>query len=173
MNEVKKISTHIPGLDELFYGGISRPDPNKGTIIVLRGKTGSLKMQFAINLMCGLTRTLISERFVTKVKYNPTVLYPLYKDCSLFRDLCDDFQIQQLIYEYIDKFIKGKKDINYIAELTNLIEIYELARNTNKEEINTKIADKIANGAIYYNPRTHTLQLDTDFSASGSRMFTI
>lgn len=61
-----KISTGVPGLDDLFYGGLRLPDPRRSTdmdgiCIIIQGKPGVAKSDLAIQIMRGTDKSLSQD----------------------------------------------------------------------------------------------------------------
>lgn len=148
MEKLKKISTHIAGLDDLFYNGISlddEKDNNPGLIIALRGKAGTLKMQFAIQLMCGLTKSILERE--EKSLQQESLLFSINKDERNLQRICDDFQIANLLH------IIEEDESTDDGKLNNaLLNFFKVADNIN-------LVEMIRNRAIYYNARTHSLHI--------------
>lgn len=67
---MRKLRTYIKGLDKLFHGGLqigclSEKDkplpPNESLVIVIKGMKGTYKPLLAMQLMCGIAKSLHEE----------------------------------------------------------------------------------------------------------------
>ncbi len=112
---MKKYSTKVEGLDELFYGGIHINEPKyfndnakkedndaNGLIIALHGDRGCYKTMLAMQLMHGLSNSL------DKIDINPA-FYSLNKKRGDLEDLYFDYVMTNVIYKYVINDIGEKK----------------------------------------------------------------
>ncbi len=115
-NGIKKLSTGIKGFDELLYGGIQlHPTVNHdscfhdghGLIIAVRGARGCGKTLFALQLMHGLTKSLIEQ--LGEVKASPR-FYSLNKSEDDLSNMYLDFIITKQIDRMIEESVSGYTD---------------------------------------------------------------
>ena len=108
---MKKYSTGIKGLDTLFHGGIQLSDSasGQGVIIAIRGARGCYKTILAMQLMHGLTKSIMGNSYDETYEDTPRFI-SFNKDENALNDLYLDLLIVNTIYENI-KSGKGQNNI--------------------------------------------------------------
>ena len=104
MADLKKIPTNIKGFDDLLYNGLHLKDKD-GTIIAICGEDSVHKLQFSMHLMCGVTKSLREDK---KSTANPW-FFSFTKDETALIDICDNFQISNAIYAYLEDCRQNKE----------------------------------------------------------------
>lgn len=168
-DNLKKLSTSIDGLDTLFHGGIHlNSSPDKGVIVLIKGTKGCNKTLLAMQLMHGLTCSIINQdisqshsaNFISLNK-SKTDLSDMYYDLIITRLIklfCDEWSQLKELPE--DQYIQNKKLI--LECFTDIIScIFKAVTETEKDAVgffkNMNIIELIVNRVIYYNPRTNNL----------------
>jgi len=104
---MKKLKTHIPGLDELFQGGIQidcktrhKSEDDSSLVIVIRGERGTNKHLFAMQLMHGLARSMRERNKEMDAKNNPMPqqYFSINKPTQSLEDMYLDLLISRWIY---------------------------------------------------------------------------
>lgn len=186
-NNVQKLATDIIGLDELFYGGIQllpfekeqikerdsrdsdsisqRPSIAKansgsdGIIIVLTGARGINKMQFAMQMLQGLTNSIYSLDKETRNESIAPIFYSLNKTKDNLQDVYLDLLISKQIRKIIKNNLstssdswKGQQFGRCIFDLDNQIMPFGRGNDV-KDFIDKYISER----TVTYNSRTNSL----------------
>lgn len=133
---MKKLNTHIKGMDMLFYGGIQvdsltsrKSDKHDSIVIVIRGERGSYKHLLAMQLMHGLTMS-INERLKQLNEGNfqkgKACFYSISKPISRLNDMYIDLLINRWIDALThsvkrrqNDIIEGRESKTYISNREN------------------------------------------------------
>lgn len=179
---VKKLSTSISGLDNLFYNGIqlqpvmrkpknqsegqqeySSEKKEEGTIIVIRGSRGIHKMQLAMQMFQGLTRE-IREQIQCEWQEDAK-FFSLNKSNDNLQDMYLDLLISKEINKAVRESQANTEKWRYQLLSKHLFNINcEFRENTRKEswkyvplDFHAFIDKYICDRTIYYNSRTNAL----------------
>lgn len=164
MGNAKKLRTHIKGLDDIFYGGINVDDSQQeGTLIAIFGSKGVNKIQLAMQMVWGLTESLLKE--LGNENYDDSLFYSINKrtdemqsiltNIMVYRDISDKIQSYRLndetkhLLEVLRKYFDLRKIPGSFYE-----EVAGLA-DSSPEEILSFLSD----GSVYYNERTSSLNI--------------
>jgi len=113
MERLQKLKTYIDGLDKLFYGGIQlRPSPQLdhpnekgGLIIAIEGSRGIDKSLFAMQLMHGLTLSMMESKGSGDALHEPR-FYSTFKHSDQLNDMLLDFLISKSVYSMMQGYLK-------------------------------------------------------------------
>lgn len=110
---MKKLRTHISGLDELFQGGIQidcktryKDEDDSSLVIVIKGERGTNKHLFAMQLMHGLSRSMRernNEMGIGNIN-EPQQYYSINKPTQGLEDMYLDLLISRWIYAMTKAF---------------------------------------------------------------------
>lgn len=150
--ELKKIKTNIEGLDQLLYGGLhlhpsSDSKKKTGTVIAIRGEDSVHKLQFSMQLMCGIAKSLYKEESHEN-QYLAPEFYSLSMKKETLEDICFDFQICNALYHFVHPYQDNQDDSN--QNIIKPASFFTKSKNDTEE----KFEEKFRNDALYYNPRT-------------------
>lgn len=118
----QKLKTGIDGLDSLLYGGIYLKCPNPHKVkeslrIAIYGDRGTSRALLAMQLMCGITKSVKEMSFKTIVQnknIDLKILSPLFysdnKNIEGLSDMMLDLSISQTVSEIIKNNAEGRKD---------------------------------------------------------------
>lgn len=133
---MKKLNTHIKGMDMLFHGGIQvdsltsrKSNNNDSIVIVIRGERGSHKHLLAMQLMHGLTMS-INERLRKKnqrgSEKHDAAFYSISKPISRLNDMYIDLLINRWIDAMThavkrrqNNIIEGRESKTYVSNREN------------------------------------------------------
>lgn len=163
---MKKYSTGIKGLNTLFHGGIqlSESTNGKGIIIAIRGARGCYKTILAMQLMHGLTKSIIqelTEQYDDKYKDSPRFI-SFNKDENALNDLYLDMLIVHAIYENIKSGKEHKNNIESLFTINSAGKDFlkkvlgEQMFEDNHIDIQTLLDKRI----LYYNSRTNSIHFN-------------
>lgn len=133
---MKKLNTHIKGMDMLFHGGIQvdsltsrKSNNNDSIVIVIRGERGSHKHLLAMQLMHGLTMS-INERLRKQnqrgFEKHDAAFYSISKPISRLNDMYIDLLINRWIDAMThavkrrqNNIIEGRESKTYVSNREN------------------------------------------------------
>lgn len=164
MGKAKKLRTQIKGLDDIFYGGINVDDSQQeGNLIAIYGSKGVNKIQLAMQMVWGLTESLLKE--LGNENFDDSLFYSINKrtdemqsiltNIMVYRDISDKIQSYRLndetkhLLEVLRKYFDLRKIPGSFYE-----EVAGLA-DSSPEEILSFLSD----GSVYYNERTSSLNI--------------
>lgn len=135
---MRKLSTHITGLDRIFLGGIqidcltsNNHKDNDSIVIVIRGEYGTSKHLLAMQLMHGLTKS-IYERLKETENNRPTKPINLktsqYFSINKPSDRLNDMYLDLLISRWIDAMTHASK-----REYLKRLDSQRLKQNNDKK----------------------------------------
>lgn len=164
MGNAKKLRTQIKGLDDIFYGGIDVDDcQQEGTLIAIFGSKGVNKIQLAIQMVQGLTESLVNESgnenrddsLFYSINKRTDEMRSLLTNITVHRDISDKLQSYRLndetqpLLEVLKKYFDLQKIQDSLYE-----EVADLA-DSSPDEILSFLSD----GSVYYNKRTSSLNI--------------
>lgn len=157
---MKKYSTGIKGLDTLFHGGIQLSDSasGQGVIIAIRGARGCYKTILAMQLMHGLTKSIMGNSYDETYEDTPRFI-SFNKDENALNDLYLDLLIVNTIYENI-KSGKGQNNIESLFTINS--EGKDFLKNVLEEleDNHIDIPKLLSKRILYYNSRTNSIHLN-------------
>lgn len=185
---MKKLSTHIKGLDSLFLGGIQvmsvthdkkRPISwdRDSLVIVIRGCRGANKHLFAMQLMHGLVMSIsnFKKTYGKRVpSYHDATLryYSINKPTHLLEDMYLDLLIERWIshtnIEFKQVELAGKTNLpQYTALCNRTMATLQFLFDTDGKERSLPlhktpervISEYLVNNIIGYNARTNSIHL--------------
>ena len=167
----QKIKTGIDGLDSLLYGGLYLKCPNPLNIkyplcIAIYGDRGTSKALLAMQLMCGITRSVMGMSFKTTIdgkNVDLNMLSPLFiSDNKSLDALCDmmlDLLISQTVSEIIKDNAEGKKNWvgNVFCQTVFDLDGKNLRFPLKYEELDRYVGEEM----LVYNNHTNALHFAT------------
>lgn len=180
---MKKIKTHIPGLDRLLHGGIQIDSAASirhssadfsNTVIAIRGRKGVHKHIFAMQLMHGLARSLKQKKHKDKAK---VIYYSINKTKENLNDTYIDFLITDM-HGYMIKesrmneLFPNREDATMLHEDCRKVYdfFFSMPEETNHDYetlaasrrewlkfFDNKIVDFLNEYVLVYNPNTNSL----------------
>lgn len=128
---MKKLNTHIKGLDALLQGGIqvdsltlNKSNENDSLVIVIRGERGTHKHLLAMQLMHGLAMSInerLSQRFGPRIEKGNTCYYSISKPIQRLNDMYIDLLITRWIDAMTYAIKRRQNDINEGTETRTFI----------------------------------------------------
>lgn len=165
----QKIRTGIEGLDYLLYGGIYLKCPNIQQIntpltIAIYGDKGTSRALFAMQLLCGITRSIGNITFTreingvkTKIKMHAPFFYSDNKGVDNLTDMLMDMSISQTISYIIKNNAEGKNNWNG-SQFCNAV--FDTSNQLRNIPLNKNMLDKyIGEEMLVYNIQTNALHL--------------
>lgn len=164
MGNAKKLRTQIKGLDDIFYGGINVDYSwQDGTLIAIYGSKGVNKIQLAMQMVWGLTDSLLKE--LGNENCDDSLFYSINKRTNemrsiltnilVYRDISDKIQSYRLndeikpLLEVLKKYFDLQKiQGSLYADVAGLAD-------SSPDEILSFLSD----GSVYYNERTSSLNI--------------
>lgn len=133
---MKKLNTHIKGMDLLFHGGIqvdsltsSKSNKNDSIVIVIRGERGSYKHLLAMQLMHGLTMSIndrLKKQNERGFEKHDAAFYSISKPVSRLNDMYIDLLINRWIDAMThavkrrqNNIIEGRESKTYVSNREN------------------------------------------------------
>ena len=168
-DDIKKLSTGISGLDDLFFGGLqihkmADEKSCNGLVVLIRGTRGINKTLFAMQMMQGLTKDLRKKRIYN---WSNPKFYSLNKNSEQLSSMYIDFLISKKINDMIIKDLGCEQDrfgqnrlYKSLFDYKHIFPYYEkVIDNVSEFEANCgKNIDKlICERTLYYNNRTGAL----------------
>lgn len=173
-----KVSTSIPGLDDIFYGGIDLYNRNINILII--GGDELRRTTFSLQLMFGISQYLKKIHNSKCTEYHHPFIVPEYFTTRKSSEYLEDLLLDMVISTSIQKITKyGVTDydgkslcINFsdtffrgdpvCADYSESVYSYlppEVFENTDKY---------LCEGAVYYSNRTNSLHFKTADGATDS-----
>lgn len=164
MGNAKKLRTQIKGLDDIFYGGINVDDSQQeGTLVAIFGSKGVNKIQLAIQMVQGLTESLLKEleyknggnSLFYSINKRTDEMRSILTNIMVYRDISGKIQSYRLndetqpLLEVLKKYFDLQKIQGSLYE-----EVAGLA-DSSPDEILSFLSD----GSVYYNERTSSLNI--------------
>lgn len=156
--QYNKVSTGIPGLDILLYGGLAVPyQSSEGMLIVVRGKDDMGKTILCLQLLHAIGNALAKHDGFPAIHY-----FTNYQNKQDVADLQMDILINWIIKEMIRKSVTGEQ-INgnvFTKALFNTQDIIWEDKDENiipADLIKNDPDGMICKEALYYNGRTNSL----------------
>lgn len=173
---MKKLRTYIKGLDKLFHGGLqigclSEKDKplsaNESLVIVIKGMKGTYKPLLAMQLMCGIAKSLHEDdNAIANAKAN---FFSINKRAEDLNDTYLDILIKSELHKMIRKYRKDEfegideQEISKRFQENNILDfIFDISprkkSNTTLEERERELYTRyVCQSLVYYNVRTNAL----------------
>lgn len=150
---MKKLSTHVKGLDALFQGGIqvdsltlNKSNENDSLIIVIRGECGTHKHLLAMQMMHGLAMSInesLSNKYVHRIEKGNACYYSISKPVQRLNDMYIDLLIMRWIDAMTYAIKRSNNDITEGKETKTFISNRENDRHAALSFwFNTDVNDK-------------------------------
>jgi len=186
MSEVKKIRTHIYGLDDILHGGINLMNTDDDSVVIaIRGARGLDSTSLSLQLMHGISRSLWKESPQDNGK-DVERLSPLVYSINRTSKSLSDTLLHMVLSKVINKGIQDHVVINsasgkgedllkdIVSKLFKFNEetpYYDVLGGRKKDET---ILELLSKGIVYYNERTNSLnfqQMEQNDSESNTVMY--
>ena len=164
MGNAKKLRTQIKGLDDVFYGGINVDDSRQdGTLIAIYGSKGVNKIQLAMQMVWGLTDSLLKE--LGNEKSDDSLFYSINKRTDEMQSILTNIMVYRDISDKIQSYRLNDETKSLLDALRKYFDLQKIPGSFYEEVAGLadsspeEILSFLSDGSVYYNERTSSLNI--------------
>lgn len=164
MGNVKKLRTQIKGLDDVFYGGINVDDSRQeGTLIAIYGSKGVNKIQLAMQIVRGLTDSLLKE--CRNRECGNSLFYSINKRTNEMLLMLTNIMIYNEINNVIWSYRQCGNNEHSFEPLKKYFDLMDDQESPYSQVVNLFNSNPdeflffLSDGSVYYNERTNSLNI--------------